>query len=252
MPNAEYHQAEGLSFTGLKNFEISPAHYKWRRDNPQKPRSELFSGAHLAILEPEIFEDEIFVIADRRKKAHREEAAAAEEAGKTILTVPEYDTIQNMRDAVLKHPLANPLVTYGTNEESFFVEHPDLKIMMKCRPDARWDKIVLNGKKLIADVKGFDDLRPINVRRQILKMRYHWQSAWYVDVLKQSTGDDYLFVHIFVESKPPYGVRTFFLNDATLEFAREQYYPLLPDYKESLVTGEWPCYPQNLEDLTLV
>ena len=83
-------------------------------------------------------------------------------------------------------------------------------------------------------------------------MKYHWQSAWYVDVMKWQTGDDYLFIHVFMETKPPWGVRAFFLNEATLDMARTEYYHLLPEYQKCVENDYWPSYPTGLEDLSLV
>ena len=69
--------------------------------------------------------------------------------------------------------------------------------------------------------------------------------------MELKTGEKFKFAHIFYESKPPYGLRIVVLNEDSLQKAREQYYPLLPDYAKCKQTGYWPGYTQNIDEIAL-
>lgn len=247
MSNEDYQKSEGLSFTALKYFAISPAHYKsWISGEIEKKSNPVFTAAHMAILEPERFEQDIFVSQGRQKKADKEANAQAEAQGKFVITLKEYETARKMQESVKRHKIANALCTFGKNERSFFVEHENFDFKMKCRPDILWDD-----RNLFVDLKGFYDLRIRNIQNQVYRMKYHWQQAWYEDVLKIATGKKWKAAHLFVENAPPYGVRVFSIDEATLDKAREEFYPLLPTYAECKVKDEWPDYSDNIEPVSL-
>lgn len=247
MTNEQYQSAEGISFTALKHFAITPAHYKAYKEGRIRTKSKpIFTAAHMAILEPKKFETDVFVSKGRQRKKDKEENEEAEKLGKLVLTESEYEKVCQMRDGVHRHHLAKTLSECGENELSFFVEHPELKIKMKCRPDILWEK-----QRIFADLKGFNQLTVRNIQNQFHRMKYHWQQVIYQEVLRIETGEEWRAVHIFIEDSEPYGCRVVSLNEAAIEKAIQEVRPKLLEYKNCLEKNEWNSYPTDIASISL-
>lgn len=240
--NEEYQIAKGLSYSGLKRLAISPAHYKTPKEYKSDP---IFNAVHMAILEPERFDAQVITVGDRRKKENKAKILEAEEKCLIVLRDDELETCLELRRSVERSVKARALCSLGVNEKSFFGAH-ELGFRTKCRPDALWEKA-----GVIVDLKGFYDLRTDNIERQIYRMQYHWQAAWYQDVMFQATGQRFGFLHVFYEASPPYGIRIVALHEAALEKAREEYKPLTQLYAECLEKNEWPSYSDEIAEVGL-
>src|SRR5690606_11545763 len=130
------------------------------------------------------------------------------------------------------HEVASALLSLPTShkEISGFVTEPNLGILLKFRPD------ILNADvAIIPDVKtvtrGMGDRalwRLVEARGWIL------QAAWYVWCHQLLTGKRLEWAFVFVETKPPYGVRIRTVPDEMLDRALGWILPFLPEYKKHL------------------
>lgn len=247
--NETYHSSEGLSFTGLKKFAETPAHYAWYKANPNDETSSQKLGtlAHMAILEPMRFETGVKIVDGHRgSNSVRAAVAAAEEAGYYVCKPEEYQAAIEARNAVKSLKVCSALFEGGYAEKSIRFVDEKLGLLLKCRPD-----YIIPSKQIIVDIKTFNDLSDHAIDRQIHRMKYHWQSAFYLNVVNQVMGwNTRKFVHVFVHTEVPVA-RAKVLDDASLEKAREEMQPLLVKFAECLKTNSWPGYADEITEASL-
>ncbi len=244
--NESYHAAPGLSASGLKKFAKTPAHYRAYLESDDKETSSQRLGtlAHMAILEPESFKSVAIVDGNRNSNDVKAKIAAYTAEGKYVCKTEEYEDVKKMRDAVMSNNTVKQLLSGGKSEQSVFVADPS-GILMKCRPDYMREDVLV-------DLKTFSDLDNFSLERQIYKMKYHWQSAFYLKVAGLALGKaPSHFAHLFIETKAPYACRVVRLNDAAIERANQEIAPLLAQYAECLTTNNWPGYADEITDLSL-
>lgn len=256
MPEAEYHQAPAMSYGGLKLMNTTPLDYFLDRSEPWEdsegsPALRLGKFAHLLILEPERFANEIVLVdVDRRTKAGREILDDLKSRGKRAISPDELESAEGMARSVASHEKAGPLLQGGEAEPSIFWRDPQTGVLCKCRPDyLRLKDGVVVDLKTVGPRMGQSkaDLSEKALMSAIHNFKYHWQSGWYLDgvntLLPTPTT---MFAHIFVGTTKPYHVQVGVLNDASLEKARFDYRPILEHYAECLRADHWPAYPPEI------
>lgn len=254
--NEEYHKAEGLSSSQLKALAQSAHAFYMKKKYPdlfeqgESGGQRLGTLEHMAILEPHRF-DSIVRCVDGSRNATKvkEEIELHEKNGfyvcktkeKRRAEVMKYESLRTSKRLSEFVNLPN-----AQKEISIIAEWDGLQV--KCRPDLFWT----NGKQLIVmDVKTFTDLSDEALMRQIFKMKYHWQSWWYLKVIELATGiKSNKFGHAFIDAKY-FQARVIFLDDAALEKAEQEIGVLWERYKKGMTTGEWDAIPDEITDLSL-
>lgn len=241
--NKEYRNREGISSTELKKIMKSPLHYKHWKDNPEETDtpSLLFGrAAHKYILETYDFYKEFAVapVCDRRTKEGKAtwEKFVSESEGKDVITQEQFEQIDAMRNAMLATPFVSKLIN-GEHEVSFFWTDEETGLPCKCRPDSMNEKL-----HIIVDYKTCDDAETEHFMKQAIKLGYDLQASYYLDGVKANTGEDYIFVFIAQEKKPPYAVNILEANDVFIRSGRELYKSMLQTYKECEESGNWFGY----------
>ena len=121
MSNDDYHAAPGVSKSHLDLMaQKSPLHYWHRYLNPNREPSEKTTfmkrgtATHIAILQPDQFENLVVCGLDCDKRSKENKARWAdfelENADKTIITKDQWDNILPLRDKVWSHPEASRLL----------------------------------------------------------------------------------------------------------------------------------------------
>lgn len=250
MPSEEYHASAGLSFTGFKHFLQSPAHYRYFRDNPKESTDSQILGqlVHALVLEPDTVPNRFALIeGPMNKNPWKQQKDEAEAKGLICVGGTNRAKALGMAEAVLKHPKASHLVKTGVKEASGFAIDPQYGILRKCRPDI-WNKDIMS----IADLKYVDDASEDGFLRQVLRMKYHYQSAWYLDVWGWLIGQPIQrHIHICVEEDAPHAVQLHCLSDADIEASRQAIQRRLGRYAECLHKNEWPAYPTGIIPMVL-
>ena len=242
MPDPEYRAAAGISQSALKAILDSPARYLWERDNPTFKDAYDFGhvvhGRILGVGEPVARLD----FTDRRTKAYKEAEAAARAAGETPMLAATYDEAVACAEAALAHPLAGPILTApGESEASLF--WTDERTGIPCK--GRLDKLVVTGDEqhFIVDVKTTaTSAAPSAFAASAAKYGYHIQAAFYSDGYEQITGARPTFLHVVIETKPPYLTSVVQLDDEAIDIGRARYQDALDIYQRCVETGEWPGY----------
>lgn len=247
MSNKEYREKEGISSSDLKKIVKSPAHFRYWKDNPQEDTPALLFGraAHKYMLEPNDFFTE-FAIApnvDRRTKEGKAQWLLFQEenASKDIITAEDFEKIKEMHKALYSTEFVADLLS-GEKELSFFAVDDDTLLPLKCRPDCL---SIVKGTNILVDYKTCNDAENMRFYRDSVKLNYDLQMAYYLDILKKVTGEDFLVVILAQEKSAPYAVNVFELSEQYLSSGREVYREMLKVYAECDKSGNWYGYMKN-------
>ena len=244
MTEQEYNKAPGIRRSLLWEIRRSPAHLKWRMENPPEATPALIFGQalHAALLTPEDYGRQFAVMpnADRRTKAGREawDAAAAEAQGRTQIAFDWAEQIADMVQAVRGNPMAARLLD-GPHETSYFWADTLTGEACKCRTDAESD---IGDMHLIVDVKSCQDASTDAFIQDALHYGYDVQAAMYTDGYKAVTGREATFVFIAVEKNPPYAVNILQADTLFMQHGQDRYRHLLGLYHECRQRNQWPGY----------
>lgn len=239
LSNGAYHSGAGISCTGLKKIAVSPAHYK---HGEFKQTSSMFTGSatHAAILEPDLFAKQYVTLPsgkDRRSAEYK--ALCAEYGADNVLVSSDAYQIKMMQQAVQKNSKARQWLyeEEGRNELSVYAKDPETGVLVRCR----FDRLLNRG--LSPDLKTTVDASPRGFSNAIAKYGYAFQAAFYLDTYYWATGQRLeSFGFVAVESKAPYNVMCYRLDDESIEVGRSQYRAALNKYAECLESGVWHGY----------
>lgn len=251
-----YHAGPELSKTGLDDLARSPEIFRKLRSPEAPPRVQTAAQlhghlGHCAILEPEEFNKRYSVhpCMNRNTKAwHAIQAAAA--LGVQPVQQDQYDAAQRQRESVLSlvdvygtMSMAEILAT-GWPEVSAYWVDPDTGVRCRCRPD--WVHPLNKRQVVLVDVKTFGDASPREFSRQVSRMRYHVQDAFYSEGFARASGLEVVaFIFVVVEDKYPHAAATYRLGDDSRFEGMDQCRQLLDVYAECQKTGIWPGYSQK-------
>lgn len=239
LSNSAYHSGAGISCTGLKKIAVSPAHYK---HGEFKQTAAMFTGSatHSAILEPDLFAKQyVFLPQGKDRRSSEYKALCAEHGADNVLTNLDRFQILQMQRAVKANPVANKWLyeEEGRNELSVYAEDPETGVLVRCR----FDRLLNRG--FSPDLKTTVDASPRGFSNAIAKYGYAFQAAFYMDTFEWATGDKLEgFGFLAVESKAPYNVMCYRLDDESIEVGRSQYRAALNKYAECLESGVWHGY----------
>jgi hypothetical protein len=250
MEPEHYHKSYGYSKSMLDDFEQSPSHMIYRAQHPEAETEAMRIGhwTHIAVLEPHIFDRIIYPIDLDRKgtKAWDAEEKKAQRWGAGMVKRTEYDRICGIARAVRTHKTCQRILSRGTSEVSVFVEDDDLGLSLRARPD--W---LPDAGNSVVDLKTCESARRSDFERHILNFRYHVQAAFYLDALALVGVRREFFVFIAVEKEPPHAISVFQLSDEAIEAGRRSYKASLERVMECEVTGNWPSYPEDIQDISI-
>jgi len=250
MTNADYHADDAISSSFVKEWlKRSPLHAKHAKFSVAQATLDIGSATHAMTLEP----DKDLVVrggADRRGNQWKEAKAEAEAAGKLLLTEGDNDKCAAMADALRSHAIVGKALNTRSRacEASIFALHRPTGQMLRCRPDL-W--LVRKGR--LGDVKTCQDASPIAFGRDIFRMGYHWQAAFYTLVMRahgyKVSGMDFYAV----EKEFPHAVAVHTLSEYVLEHSMMQVEAALDEIRQCNEIGEfstgWP--DQTIHELPL-
>lgn len=252
MTEREYNEAEGIRRSDLWRMEESPEKFRYFLEHSveQTPAMAFGSACHKAILEPDDWGKEYAAapVVDRRTKAGKEEweAFVAANAGKTVVSRDDVETIAEMEKALIACPLAKKLIYgKGRNEEPFFWTDHDTG--EKCKVKA--DRIVTyRRRKYIVDYKTTMAADTFHFNSAIFKMGYFMQAAMYTEGMmkakKMKKRPGFLFVA--QEKKPPYSVNVIEVSEEVMNAGLAKFHQLLEKYHACKVAD---CYPGYVGDV---
>lgn len=231
MPNSVYHATNHMSKSKLDLFDRSPAHLECAKPLEPTRAMEIGTAIHTAILEPERFEDEYFLLVDakdRRSALYRD--ASKVHGTERVLVSSECEKVDGMRiTAHAYHEYTDKYLSKPHEIElSFFGMCPKTGVPIKCR----FDLITECGHAL--DLKKTQDVRPDALSRAILNYRYHVQWAFYSHVYKCVTGVPLKsFNFFFIEENAPHSCQIGMLCEETKQLGTDEMMENLNHYASS-------------------
>lgn len=245
MSQKEYREAEGISRSELFRIARSPLHFKYALDNPEDSLSLAFGRAlHKYVLEKDDFGNDFIILPEinRRTKAGKEEyeryQMEAFNGGKELVSREDMTQIIAMYEVVMAHPMAKELLT-GVHEKDFFWTDAATGEKCKCRPDCLTE---YDGNKYIVDYKSTDSCEDGHFERSCRKYGYKFQAGMYTEGVFQNTFEQYGFVFVAQEKKPPYAVRVYFCTPEFVAQGYDQFRELIGVYHLCKETGIWYGY----------
>jgi hypothetical protein len=241
LPFDEYLQRRALSRSTLDKIRLSPRHLQHYLAHPDEPTDAMQRGTVLhSLVEEELTgRPGTHVVlwdgGDRRGNAWKD--FEKEHAGKIILKPSELQPIVAMRDALLAKPKTRDILEGAVIEGSVFWKDPATGVDCKARIDAARELVLF-------DLKTAADASRDEFVRAVLRYGYHRQGAWYLEGATHATGRPYgAFGIMVVESKAPYEVTVFYLDDELLERGWQENRENLDLYAHCLETNSWPGLP---------
>jgi len=228
---------ERLSNTSLSEFKRSPLHYLHYKDNKSEPTDAMRFGAamHCYILQNNIFKDEYFVFDPSGKPVQNKDfrnnenkmwmdAELLKSKDKTVISLNDLTTIQNMNESLLKHKPAMELMEQlETMEESINWINQNYDIPMTGKLDGKAPSFTL-------DLKSCDNASNEQFTKDAFNKDYTRQGAIYVDgrlTIEDKVTD---FYFIAIEKAAPYAVSVQKCSRQFLAHGTLHYENLLADW----------------------
>ena len=198
MTNEEYHASDAISSSAVKTV-LKSSVWHWK-NQVQKETTAMIRGTAVHDFALEGGKNTVRGPETRRGNAWKEAVENAE--GKTVLPEKEYDEAQHIAEALFVDPACAKQLNCkdGRKEYSIFVECPQTKLKLRCRPD------LYNPHDMVmSDVKTTVDASPTGFNREIYsKWRYDVQAAFYKYVAELAGWKVMHFAFLAVESNPPH------------------------------------------------
>lgn len=234
--------------SGLDRIAKSPAHYLHycREESPDTPTLRFGRAFHCYVLEPVAFGERYAVAPDfgdgRTKKAKEAKAAfLAENAGRELVPIDEFDAIRRMADSVMAHPTARNLVIGGQAERE--IAWTDPRTGLKCGGRADFHIPEL---RIAVDLKTTDNADPAAFARSVATYRYHVQDAHYRAGFAAIGEPIEHFLFLAVEKTAPFAVSVCYVDQAALFRGEEVRDRDMDRLRACIETGEWPAYGNDL------
>ena len=260
--NEQHHASDYIGASMLRTFRQSPRLY-WElyvgktRPKPEPSEAMTFGSlVHTFILEPEKRSD-LYAVApkcDRRTTIGKATWSdfCAMSTDKTVVTAEQWEQATILADAVHRHPLASRLLeACETREQSFTREHESTGLMLKCRPDALGDGLMLD-IKTTSSKSGGQSASPRLFASTIANFEYHAQAAFYRSVVPY--GDDVRFVFVAVSKEPPHECALYEIDDDAMAAGRElceSSLSRIAALKDAPASEWWADYERGVNVLSL-
>ncbi len=271
LPLGDYLAIPAMSASLLEAFRRSPEHYRYALQSPRSPTPALERGTalHLAVMEPEAFEDRYVTLGQcegARKdgercgyrgsvyrdgqsfcKTHDPERGEPLAPGLEVLSAEDYASVLGMRDAVLRHPRARSLFEgRGELEVTGIFEDPDTEVLCKIRPDRLVERAGLS-----VNLKSTRDASPWVFGSDAARRGYHRREAFYRRGLAALGTECTASALVTVESAPPYSVACYLIDEEHLRIANDEVTRLLEHYRYCEAEDHWPGYGEEFLTLRL-
>lgn len=231
----------------------TPAEFRWAQDHPrvEKKTFKVGHAVHAKVLG--VGADVAVIDGNRNANAVKAEIAEAEEEGLIVLKTPEYDEVNAMAEAVLRHPVASVLFKrgHGASEVSAFFRDDVTNVMRRGRFD--WLPDEDGGRLIVPDLKTSESVEAGAFGKYAAKYQYPMQGDWYLEALTAlGIGNrDNKFVFVVVHKSPPHLVAVYELTEEDRAIGHRLNRNAIDLYAHCMETGEWPGHPEHVTELQL-
>jgi hypothetical protein len=220
MTDKDYFSHSYTSCSELKEFSKGESYYWANKNNDSESESLKFGKAfHKAILENNYDFSDIW---------------------KTKTTIDKNTEIVKAMRAKLMPKYSN-ILNSGINEFVILNHENNTR--------AKIDKWI-DTDLTIYDFKTCQSIDKREIIKSIFNFKYHWQNAFYLDLLNKYCPNNQ-FVFIFIEKSEPYNVCEVRLNENILNIARNEYIDLIPKLWEAKNLHELERTLTNYDEIEL-
>lgn len=181
-------------------------------------------------------------------------AEYARMCGRTVITPADRRAILRMIAAAHAHPVVSRILLHplAVTERSIIVDAAP--VPLKCRPDLMIPPCAEYPNGLCVDGKTTQDAAYAPFSRDVTRYGYGLQAAHYADVLRAhwGTSERPEMLWIAQEKTAPHAVAVYRASDATLTYWAGVIAQTLPRVRVCQQTGEWPGYPEAVDELDAV
>ena len=242
----EYEEIDAINVSRLIWAAVSLKHFK---RCPRRATKALALGttAHCAVLEPERFARDFVPwvrTTDSGRAAPRNgkawDAFVLENAGKEIVTIDDYNTAVDIRDAIWSEPECSAAICGAKTEVTLIWIDRETGLLCKGRID--WLKLFAGMRPSFGDVKTARDISPGPFFNAAAKLHYHTKLAWYADALRTilNLDEDPETLVLAVESGSIHDSVVYEMNEEDLQVGREEYLLLMAKVKTAIDTDHFP------------
>jgi len=247
MTNSEYHSRSEISCSQVKTILKNPYEYLVKVKREPSKAMDFGSCVHKLLLEPDDFDKEFAIMPDidKRTKEGKETYASfmMEHGNKTLLNAEDFEKAKWCSN--IAKEIAGAFFKNGKAEGSFFSELESVPV--RCRPD-----YYIEDRGIIVDVKTTADASKDGFIKSVANFGYHIQAAFYLDTLRSlgMRADKFMFVAI--ETKEPFMIGLYELDETSIEHGRSQYKKALELISSGKINEfKAPLY-KDQNDLTVV
>lgn len=250
LTDAKYRAVSAVSNSMLSRFAAAtPRHFKEAKEFKGSPESELGIAVHSLYLTPELFKYEYVQaqVVDRRTKDGKEAHALflATHEGKRVLPHYDYQRCEAIVSELAQHKELGRLRDGCESEVSIFWRDNLSGLSCKGRLDLYSQKAAH-----VFDLKTTSKLATErDFQRAVVQRGYHRQAAFYIDGLRAIGAPAKDFYFIVAETEAPYAVALFKMDEAFIEYGRQQVRGLLQQYAICQQSNYWPSYPTEVQML---
>lgn len=235
-----------VSKSSLVDFMADPYKHHWKQASGEQEKSDaLRKGALIdcLTLTPDLISEQ-YVIADvnRRTNEGKARVAAAQEAGKEIISLAEYEAANRIA-SMARRELQARLGEYKTQVACYILvdELNNEKLATPVIITGMFDLLPTNENAPLTDLKTTS--RPItnraDINRNMAEYGYGVQAALYVDLARFALGQDRWFNFFYVSLDEPTRMRWVLVNNADLELYRQRYYEAVKSYAYAWKFDDW-------------
>lgn len=252
LSSEEYHShKESISRSALMDFMRSAYTY-WakhlnadRQKRDATPQMELGTSFHTLILEPQRFDEEYVMkpepvllknVGREAYEAYKNVVSYLENTDKKVLSADDWKNLMAMRDKLHSNKEVVELLANARIENSFFWQDKESGLLLKARPDALHENIIL-------DLKTTFDASPRAFQNDMVKGGYHIQFAMIRNAVEALEGRRIEnFINIVIENKYPYNMAIYIVDEAAVDVGQEKYKQALIELKEAKETNYYADY----------
>lgn len=253
MTEQEYNKHEGVRRSDLWKIRESPEKYLWAINHPEPPTPALVFGSmvHKLLLQPDTFVDEYAIApeSDRRTTLGKQdwELFYERSRGKTAVKLADYNTANDMVNAVTRHPIARKLLN-GEVEKPLFWTDVDTGELCKVRLDMLTE---LGGKPVVVDYKTAASAQTDQFNHAIFRHGYMLQAFMYTEAIMQTMHltERPKFVFIVQEKKAPYSVNCVEATEDIITAGMDTFRELIGILHQCKETGYWYGYNGPFDEL---
>ena len=252
LSNKDYHaHKESISRSAIMDFNKSAYTYWAKHINPNRPEPkvtpamELGTAFHTLILEPHLFEKNYAIepekvllkdVGRERYEEYKKQVELLTITDKIILSFETMERLLCMKKSLNEHEKAMAFILDGKYEQSYFWLDLNSGLMAKARPD------ILHAN-IIVDLKTCDDASPRAFQRAMAESGYHVQGAMVQEgIRKLEEREVSNVVNVCVETKYPYSIGIYPIDESALEIGYTKFKQSLLDIKQAKENNDYPHY----------